>query len=752
MPHLWGNPASHFGKEFDAVYIALVRFKRTLLRARLTTRELTHTLHLPPAQAELYDGPHSEWLQNILERLPRLQSLIVAQLPFFDHGALVQLEIPRTLETNTMYSLRLLDASGCINTTPQSLGAALKHFPALVYLDISGTIPARSPQVLSSLWRNPALQILKARGLALTDADIQIIAGAVGTNLRSLDVRDNKLTDQGVRVLLQKCIKHTTNSPQPRTSRPVSPSNDWNAAMQQRGDRLLNVYRTEDQDDYIRTNLTDGFVNYLGLESTSGSGITHLYISGNLITVEGVSGLLRSKRLHVLDAGRILNSTKIIPAVGSVTATALAYFFGAEMLTPVLDACAEELTYLRLDHAIVTKNTPSKQLAEMEDSSTLLFPQHSAELDTTESAVHEMPANQITELPGDILTYAELEGSPVPPSTPPISQEEEAATFHVKRPPAIRTASATAPELVSAISPTMDACGGLFSPISPFRPSPPTEPYTPIPPTATATSPSTGSHLTVPTPVEKSANHKRTYSGVLSDHTAQIQFRKASEHSFLPSMTPNLRTLVLTDVPLKASTPQVAKHLIQFITDCSNEAHWAVQQSKVGYALPPGRDRRSAERQYAHSLFPLQRIVLEMAPEKIEEINPARWQTTTYSSVLDPDCETLWNAAKDDFSFFGNEECGQPDADPASFVSLATLTEKMVVVPDEDALKMQQLQQRQAMVEQSANKLTFDVLAEVGKFRRERKAEFEEAAQMGKRDVFVEGYWKGEIVVVRPRR
>jgi hypothetical protein len=78
---IWGNPASHFGTESDAVYVALVRFKRTLPWARLTTRELTHTLCLPPAQAELYDGPKPEWLGEILSRLPCLQSLIVYALP-----------------------------------------------------------------------------------------------------------------------------------------------------------------------------------------------------------------------------------------------------------------------------------------------------------------------------------------------------------------------------------------------------------------------------------------------------------------------------------------------------------------------------------------------------------------------------------------------------------------------------------------------------------------------------------------------
>jgi hypothetical protein len=77
MSQLWGNPASHFGTQNDAVYVALVRFKRILSWARLSTRELTHTLILPPAHAEIYDGPRADWLEKILARLPRLQSLIV---------------------------------------------------------------------------------------------------------------------------------------------------------------------------------------------------------------------------------------------------------------------------------------------------------------------------------------------------------------------------------------------------------------------------------------------------------------------------------------------------------------------------------------------------------------------------------------------------------------------------------------------------------------------------------------------------
>jgi len=92
VPHLWGAPASHFNHENDRVYVALTKFKRTLRTARLFVRSLTHTLQLPPAHAEIYNGPHADWLRDVLERLPNLQTLIVRGLPFFDHAALQALK------------------------------------------------------------------------------------------------------------------------------------------------------------------------------------------------------------------------------------------------------------------------------------------------------------------------------------------------------------------------------------------------------------------------------------------------------------------------------------------------------------------------------------------------------------------------------------------------------------------------------------------------------------------------------------
>jgi len=403
---------------------------------------------------------------------------------------------------------------------------------------------------------------------------------------------------------------------------------------------------------------------------------------------------------------------------------------GMEKLTPVLDTFSEDVTYLRINHAVVTKNAPEeKEVTELEDVSSILFPPNSVELDTIEQTVHEMPAYHINELTGDLPVYAELEGSPVPLKPQP---DAELTGIALIRPTAVRTASSNAPELTLGPSPTLDASGGLFSPMSPLLDTPTHER-------------SMSDLLSVP-PLHP---RKRTYSGVLGDHQAEMKMRRAQPHCLLPSMMPNLETLVLTDVPPRAKTQEPAKNIIQFIRDCATEAHWAKRQASVGYALPPGRDRRSAECQYARSLFPLRRVVLEMAPQEAE---PRDWRppsSSTYSSVLDPDCETFWTAAKDDFSFFGTEECGLPDADPAAHVPLAALTEKMVVVPDENGEPVRGSQTR--VLETKTTLPAFDVLAEISRFRQERRREHEAGVARGNVNAYVEGYWDGDIVVIRPR-
>ena len=172
-------------------------------------RQLTHTLHLPPAQSELYDGPHPGWLRDVLEQLPYLQTLCVSQLPFFDHSSLHALRLHTDAKPSTgavtshTFSPRLLVAAQCYNATSSGLAEALLHLTNLLFLDLSNTTAARDNQVLANLRCMSNLQVLKLRQVNLRDQDVEILADAVKVCIRSLDVRGNLLTDSSFITLLR---------------------------------------------------------------------------------------------------------------------------------------------------------------------------------------------------------------------------------------------------------------------------------------------------------------------------------------------------------------------------------------------------------------------------------------------------------------------------------------------------------------------------------------------------------------------
>lgn len=239
-----------------------------------------------------------------LERLPRLQSLIVNGLPFFDHASLLTLRHSSIWWTSIhqanfpTFDLRLLDASGCSNATSTGLAEALPHFPNLVSLDLSRTLAAKDEIVLGKLGSLRNLRVLKLQGLGLKDSELKIVTQAIGTRVISLDIRENQLTDNSARLLLEHCLKDITR---PLNATNAQPSSTEDSALAEDVD----IFGIEDLDSHIRRKLTEGFIGSLSIEQAVDRGITHIFLSKNMITVEGVSGLLRSKRLQVLDAGAL---------------------------------------------------------------------------------------------------------------------------------------------------------------------------------------------------------------------------------------------------------------------------------------------------------------------------------------------------------------------------------------------------------------------------------------------------------------
>ena len=732
----------------------MVRFKRTLSWARLYVRELTHTLHLPPAHAEIYGGPHTDWLRDVLEHLPRLQSLIVNGLPFFDHASLLTLRYPslirRSLQGDIFpaYRLRLLDASNCSNATSTGLEEALSHFPELISLDLSRTIAAKNSAVFSTLRLVPNLRVLKLRGLGLKDNDFTSIAISIGTRVRSLDVRDNLLTDSSARMLLDHCVKGASPVLSTQQRMPLTPvQSNWPSES-------YDNIGSEDLDRHLRTKLTHGFVGRLAIEDAHDVGVTHLYISNNQMTVEGVSGLVRSKRLQVLDVGTLTQAFQRPLSLSMEEREDDFRMPGAEKLAQVLAECASErMIYLRINYAVVMEEASapptSPQRTEMEGDLAVYRPEGAHELESIETLISELDANETTvfELPGDTMQPRELPGdSPktentnTPESVPsrdnvsesaisPITSRAPTIEITLERNPEIRRRSAFAPEPLhpddplSPVSPLMDSYQGLSPLMCSFE--------------GRARSPSLSSNEGP----QGSIYSHRTSTYYIEDRRSRLELRQSQEYCLHPGMLPKMHTLILTDVPTKTDRPEIVHRLIQFIKDCAEEHEIAKLRARFTYILPPGRTRVVGEREYARSLFALRRIVLEMAPppQPPKKISTSWRRYPTKSSTEDGDTEAFWDAATHDFSFFGDEECGLPDHEPGRHLPLAAMSGLIVASP----IKLPTCQPES----QWPPKLDF--ISELSSFRKDRKAAFQAALERGEIDPTVEGYWPGDITVIR---
>ncbi|KAK5124437.1 hypothetical protein LTR85_001654 [Meristemomyces frigidus] len=759
-PHLWGNPASHFGIENDRVYVALTRFKRTLQTARLLVRSLTHTVHLPPAHAEIYNGPHADWLRDILDRLPNLQSLIVRGLPFFDHASLQALrhalpkrtenqpppgviELPasngyafQALSTSLpSFGLRLLDASRCSNVTAHGLAQALGRFETLLYLDLSFTYPAQDPRVLATLRRLTGLQVLKLRGISLSDSSLETLAQAIGLRVRSLDIRDNRISDRGVRTLLDHCFASGSLGPAGGRSPSLLPY---------LGSEMLEIYQGEDFESYLRKAFTGSFVSRLAIEDVPEGGITHLYVAGNDLTAEGASGLVRSGRLHVLDVASVRSDFARHPSLtGRTDNDSDIEMPGVEKLTSVLWRHASaDLTFLRVGHSLITRDAPNvhpdevvQGRVELADTALPDLPTHAAELDGTsmQFEAFELPTETSPryELPGDPMQFVV---SPAINDSPHILNEDGRAS-------AARRGSAFAPEVVDPLSSETErvnllspvsalgegTLAGAFCSMTPISPGTPT-----MPPQVTATY----------------GRRPRSFSSVADERRARLTAHTAGSHNLHPAMLPHLSTLMLTDVPSHAEDEETADRLVQFIKQCAEEARLATAQAKLDYALPPGRrGHASALKHSANKIFALKRLVLELAPEqghrKSSKASP--WQhIATKSMTNDRDSEALWSAAETDFSFFGDgEECGLPSLEPRRSANNFGSNEKEV------SFGTGPVSPRNGGAVELPLEPKYDTVARLSSFRKERKLAHQRSIAAGAVDPETEGYWDGLVQVVR---
>lgn len=623
-------------------------------RSRLWIRELTHTLNLPPELAEADDGLSRTWLLEVLEYLPRLQSLLVLNLPFFDHSALTALSNKRGADESlrTTYSLRLLLADREPNATPTGLCEALSHFSRLVFLDLSHTTAARDHCVLTALSRLPNLQVLKLRGIGLRDSDAGILTDTIGTRVRLLDLRDNILSDNALEFLIQRCFLPSTWPEQLGRYQ-----FEWRLPAVPFGNILtIDSLKSEHLDEHFRSQLTMPLDGWSAMEDIPHVGITHLYIADNRVSAQGLLNILRTCRLRVLDVGNVCTyespKRRQNPRQGSerVVYEKLSEFTSAGTFIFMLcESAAKSLTYLRIHHAVVTKSAPFQES------------EPSAEGDVEP----EVPFGERQRISSDPVSALELEDTSISPraqgsdSKPPFSHARNSLIQELlsKRPPALQ--------------------------------------------------------------------RNTTHNNMAFLH---------------PSNLPNLRTLVLTDVPSYVpASSSILSSIKRFITACADEALLASLQAQSEYSLPPGWHRARAEKQHAKSLFALERLVLEITPDT-EPHGASAWVPSSFytaahskSSTGDRDSENLWTAARHDFSFFGGEGNGDAGKGPGG------TTEARV-----------------------------DLVAALAAFRKEKREEFNDLVHKQRqapcRDemtgepsfplqstitTHVEGHWQGEVKVVK---
>ena len=722
------------------IAVALTRFKRSLKWARPSIRQLTHTLYLPPAESEIYDRPHAEWLREILEKLPKLQSLIVPQLPVFDHASLLALQArstTRLLEAEDQapaFALRLLIATQCLNTTPRSLEAALTSFPNLVYIDLSWTLGARDPSVLDKLQYMQNLQILKLRGIQLRDDDTETLAKSIKTRVRSLDVRSNLLTDRSVRTLLHFCFPAAGEGDGTTHNHPGALSGaaeeDWPSSIVRPDPALLDEFRDVSFDERYYRRLTTSVVSRLPFEDQPHSGITHLAIADNYLTVEGLSSLVKDAKLYVLDAGNI-ETTKAFRRPRSSSKEVLDLQNGylrlpsTEKLVPLLEEHASKiLTCLRLDHCVVTKQAPMLEQEplpepyELDESSA--SGKVNASIPTYELSNEEPPER--FELPGDpvrfIVTPA-MGKKPGLESTPssPIARRE----------------SIYAPEVVdeenespARVSTSLDNVSQTSNTKYDDRSRPEA--------TVTATSPE---------PSLRSLERRRRE--LRDDETRR-------PHGLLPGMVPKVRILTLTGVPSFTNDTRIIDSLKNFVRSCAAEHELAALEAQMEsqYTSIPSHNHPKLRQRTVQDIFALRTLMLEMGPPSLPDpsINSPLTPPTTHfphrtkSSTEDPDSEAFWTAQENDFSFFDddNEECGLPSTEPVSHFPVSALAEKITLPTTTPSTPPMTPNTK------SNPNAALDVIQSLITFRKERRAAFERSGHE-----FVEGYWPGEVKIVRWR-
>ncbi|KAK1238046.1 hypothetical protein MKX08_002625 [Trichoderma sp. CBMAI-0020] len=195
-PRIWRDPRAASGwlgwrgdRDVIAWWIDFIDLKLHKLSAH--TRALVRVLDARAAVGDfsLYLGLTEKAVIRALELLPNLQSV------FVDNNPNLELRFQSSQAINGQLKLSMLSVKNCPNGVPVGL---IKNYSlrGLVFLDVSG-IASVTPQLLESVYL-PELRILKLCRQGISSTAFAGFSAVLGRRLWSLDLSNNKLTDDAL--------------------------------------------------------------------------------------------------------------------------------------------------------------------------------------------------------------------------------------------------------------------------------------------------------------------------------------------------------------------------------------------------------------------------------------------------------------------------------------------------------------------------------------------------------------------------
>jgi len=227
---------------------------------------------------------------------------------------------------------------------------------------------------------------------------------------------------------------------------------------------------------------------------------------------------------------------------------------------------------------------------------------------------------------------------------------------------------------------------------------------------------------------------------LVEERQKRLEHRQSQHIYFHPLMLPQLRKLILTEVPVTSLTPNISQALIAFIQECADEAWLARLEAELDYTLPPYRtDRETAVEDHARNLFPFRTLELEMLQPRPEapatqSIQGKSWnyRPRTTSVTEDTDSYALWSAAELDFSFFQGHDGKAADGGTAKHRGTPTDCQPANALDPSTPIP------------------TFDVVGELSGFRKKAKEKYQSSKERGSSLTLADAFWDGDIKILRP--